>query len=230
MVDNHESDDNTLDTISTTASDTGMDAGTIAPDDDVILVVGAPKSRFRVDSRCLSAASKVFKAMFRSKWSEGRDLSHSEPKDVALPEDDPFAFFVICCVVHHCNDKVPDSLASQQLLEVAIAADKYELKYARAQPSERPGPGAELGSGWLPPCSGVCVQGCRALCRDLVQPHGEQLWLIHGPVQGGGDPKYVAKHDLLYLPFALVFELGVDDPNDLFLVLLEERRTLMNGN
>ena len=135
MADSPEIGDNTLDAISTTVSDTGMDTGAIASDGDVILVVGAPKSRFRVDSRCLSAASKVFKAMFSSKWSEGRDLSHSEPKHVALPEDDPFAIFVICCVVHHCNDKVPDSLAPQQLLEVAIAADKYDLsvalKYAR---------------------------------------------------------------------------------------------------
>lgn len=142
MADDPDSDTNTMGTSTVANSDTssarltpasvlvGPDAGTIAPDGDLILVVGVAKSRFRVDSRCLSAASKVFQSMFSSKWSEGRNLSCDNPKDIPLPDDDPFAIHVICCVIHHRNDLVPDSLVPRQLLAIAIAADKYNLGVA----------------------------------------------------------------------------------------------------
>lgn len=120
-----------FDASSVTDSDVVSDAGgPIAPIGDVTLVVGVPESRYRVDSRCLSMASKVFKTMFSSNWLEGQNPSSDDPKDVALPDDDPFAIHLICCIVHHRSDLASASLSPQQLLSVAIATDKYDLGVA----------------------------------------------------------------------------------------------------
>ncbi|KAK7430679.1 hypothetical protein QQZ08_002723 [Neonectria magnoliae] len=45
---------------------------------------------------------------------------------------------LICCVIHHRNDRVPEELLkAKEVLQVAIVADKYDLglalSYARAQ-------------------------------------------------------------------------------------------------
>lgn len=109
----------------------------ITSDGDLILVVGEQKARLRVHSQCLSCASKVFAAMFGPNWSEGNSLSKEFPKEIPLIEDDADAMYSICCVVHHRNDIMPETLSPQEILQVAIAADKYDLHnaliYARAQ-------------------------------------------------------------------------------------------------
>ncbi|KAK0725085.1 btb/poz-like protein [Lasiosphaeris hirsuta] len=102
----------------------------ISPDGDVILVVGPQSARLRVHSRCLSSASKVFGAMFGPIWSEGRGLSQESPKEVRLEEDDATALRTICCVIHHRNDAVPKDISPPQVLQIAIAADKYDLGVA----------------------------------------------------------------------------------------------------
>jgi hypothetical protein len=52
-------------------------------------------------------------------------------------EDDADALRIICCVIHHCNNDIPQSLIPKEVLQIAIEADKYDLnialKYARAQ-------------------------------------------------------------------------------------------------
>ena len=104
---------------------------------DVVLVVGPQAARLRVHSQCLSSASKVFRAMFGPTWSEGKDLSGDSPKEIPLPEDDPSALYAICCVVHHRNDLLPQEFSPEDVLKIAIEADKYDLftalKYARTQ-------------------------------------------------------------------------------------------------
>jgi hypothetical protein len=109
----------------------------ISPDGDVVLVVGPQNVRLRVHSQCLRCASKVFDAMFRPQWSEGQGLFKESPWEVPLVENDADALRTICCVIHHRNDDVPQSLTPNEVLQIAIEADKYDLsvalKYARKQ-------------------------------------------------------------------------------------------------
>ena len=118
----------------------------ISPDGDVVLVVGPQNVRLRIQSQVLRCASKVFGAMFGPTWSEGQGLSKEPPREVRLVEGDADALRIICCVIHHRNDDVPQSLPPMQVLQIAIVADKYDLsialKFARAQwlkPREKPG-------------------------------------------------------------------------------------------
>ncbi|KAM7216803.1 hypothetical protein V8F06_007780 [Rhypophila decipiens] len=99
-----------------------------APDGDVIFVVGAaPKARLRVYSRILSAGSSVFSAMFNGNWAEGKDLSSACPKEIELPEDNPTAILIICRILHHQNNQVPESLGADMILKVVVHAEKYDL-------------------------------------------------------------------------------------------------------
>jgi hypothetical protein len=109
----------------------------ISPDGDVVLVVGPRNVRLRIQSQCLRCASKVFGAMFGPTWSEGQGLSKEFPREVRLLEDDADALRTICCVIHHRNNDVPQSLTPIEVLQIAIEADKYDLnvalKYVRVQ-------------------------------------------------------------------------------------------------
>lgn len=106
-------------------------------DGDVVLVVGPQNVRLKVHSQCLRCASKVFDVMLGPKWREGQKLSKGLPPEVSLVEDDVDALRTICCVIHHRNDDVPESLTPHEVLEIAIQADKYDfilaLKYASIQ-------------------------------------------------------------------------------------------------
>jgi hypothetical protein len=101
----------------------------IAPDGDVILVVGAEGVRLRVYSQCLRAASKVFRVMFGPDWSEGQALSAKSPKEVVLDDDDAFAMRIVCLVLHH-DDGVPEVLTPKQIATIAVVSDKYDLAAA----------------------------------------------------------------------------------------------------
>lgn len=101
----------------------------IAPDGDVVLIVGPEKARLRVYSQCLRAASKVFNAMFGPDWSEGQGLSTCVPKEVALDEDNASALRTICLVLHHHAD-VPEVTSAKEIATIAVVSDKYDLAVA----------------------------------------------------------------------------------------------------
>ncbi|KAI9649487.1 hypothetical protein NHQ30_002063 [Ciborinia camelliae] len=100
----------------------------ISENGDVILVVGPEKKKFRVHSLFLKAASKPFFAMFRPDWKEGHDmLDQNGPAEVSLPEDNATALEIILAIIHHQKNKVPQTLAASDVLEVAVTADKYDF-------------------------------------------------------------------------------------------------------
>ncbi len=108
---------------------------TIAADGDVILVVGPEQVKLRVHSLFLKVASQPFSAMFRLDWKEGRNmLNQDRPVELLLPEDNAVALELICAVIHHQNNKVPQTLAAADVLGIAVTADKYDcvdaLKFA----------------------------------------------------------------------------------------------------
>ncbi|KAF4439126.1 btb poz [Fusarium acutatum] len=99
----------------------------IAPDGDILLAIGPDKIKLRVKSMLLMAASKPFSAMLGPNWKEGHDMRHHDgPLEILLPDDDATALEIICLVVHHQNDRVPQSLAAGDMLAIAVTADKYD--------------------------------------------------------------------------------------------------------
>lgn len=109
----------------------------ITPTGDMILVVGEKETRLRVHALCMRTASTVFDAMFGPHFSEGQPSNGCSPKEIPMPDDDAKAMIVICNVIHHRNDMLPDVLPPMELANVALAADKYNcvftLKYAMNQ-------------------------------------------------------------------------------------------------
>lgn len=109
----------------------------IAPDGDLILIVGPEEAKLHVHSMLLRAVSKPFSAMLGPDWKEGHDLlDYDRPAEVLLPEDNAAALKIICSIVHHQNRQVPQSLAAGDVLAVAVTADKYDCVQALRFASE----------------------------------------------------------------------------------------------
>jgi hypothetical protein len=104
----------------------------IAPDGDVILLVGAGLKRLKAYSLVLKSASRVFSAMLGPRFSEGQRLDNNESTEIDMLEDDAEAMEIILNVIHGCNDAVHDGLDASQILRVAITADKFDCKVALA--------------------------------------------------------------------------------------------------
>jgi hypothetical protein len=72
------------------------------------------------------AASKFFSVMLGPDWKEGNGLRDRDgPYEILLPEDNAAALKIICSIIHHQNSEVPQTLAADDVLAVAVAADKY---------------------------------------------------------------------------------------------------------
>lgn len=112
----------------------------IAADGDIILVVGEPPRanehpptpcpvvHLKVRSSVLRSASRVFNAMLGPNWCEGQTLAtrkSSTPLKVLLPEDDPGVMQIICRALHHPNEIPQEDLNAEEILSIAIHADKY---------------------------------------------------------------------------------------------------------
>jgi len=109
----------------------------IAPDGDLILIVGPEEARFHVHSMLLKAVSKPFSVMFGPDWKEGHDmLDRKGPAELLLPEDNAAALKIICSIIHHQNREVPQALAACDILAVAVTADKYDCVQALRFASE----------------------------------------------------------------------------------------------
>ena len=100
----------------------------MAPDGDVILVVGKDKVHYRVYSSCLRSASPFFNTLFGPHWYEGQNLTSASPKHIELPDDNAEALGAIFAVLHHQNHlEMPSPL---NVLHVAVLTDKYLLHSA----------------------------------------------------------------------------------------------------
>ncbi|GKU07789.1 btb poz protein [Fusarium langsethiae] len=107
----------------------------IAPDGDLILVVGSDETKLRVRSVLMMAVSKPFSVMLGPDWKESHDMrDHDGLSKLSLPDDDAAALEIIFSVIHYQNKKVPRTLPACDVLAVAVVADKYgcvdALKFA----------------------------------------------------------------------------------------------------
>ncbi|KAF4877740.1 hypothetical protein CGCSCA1_v003160 [Colletotrichum siamense] len=108
----------------------------IAPNGEVILLVGPDSHPIRVHALILADASPVFKCLLKptsSTYTEPAAVlfaTPDSPAHVTLPEDDPQAIETICRVLHSRIDDVVCDLADDEVLMVAMAADKYDCTAA----------------------------------------------------------------------------------------------------
>ncbi|KAK3292383.1 uncharacterized protein B0H64DRAFT_406507 [Chaetomium fimeti] len=108
----------------------------IAPDGDVVFIVGPTQRRIRVHSLFVKTASPVLDAMLGPNFKEGQRLAETSsaetssvkagPVEIELPEDDADAIEIILNIIHGRNNKVPEQLSPNKLLQVALAGDKYD--------------------------------------------------------------------------------------------------------
>lgn len=92
---------------------------------DLMLVVGedfGPAHRFRVSRDTMCMASTVWRAML----SREGQFSEATQKEVAFPDDDPHAFYLILQVAHLQFAKALQQMNLEDLAEVAILCDKYD--------------------------------------------------------------------------------------------------------
>lgn len=99
---------------------------------DIILLVGSGADcSLRVSSKVLSIASSVFAAMLRPNFLEGGERSETNPKSIALPEDDPEAVTWVCHAIHF-QDDIEEEISLELIEKIAVFCDKYNCSRALA--------------------------------------------------------------------------------------------------
>jgi len=114
------------------------DMGAICPDGDMLLTctTNGELRRFKVSSQTLCTASDVFRAMLgpTSKFKEATELRTAggtdELYELAIEDDDLKVLRYILLYLHHRNLEVPTEISFQELVQVAVVTDKYDLRVA----------------------------------------------------------------------------------------------------
>lgn len=97
---------------------------------DIIIVAGSDESnqyKFLASSAVLEAASKVFAALLSGRYAEGHNLSTVSPPEVILEDDDSAALTTLLRLCHFRCSGVNQNPIAQELLTLAVTADKYAL-------------------------------------------------------------------------------------------------------
>ncbi|QSZ33638.1 hypothetical protein DSL72_005206 [Monilinia vaccinii-corymbosi] len=83
-----------------------------------------------VSSKHMMLASPVFKAMFQHRFREGEELHQTGMVVVSLPEDNPDKFLMLVNIIHCRGADVPLKISPEDLCDLAILVDKYEMHSA----------------------------------------------------------------------------------------------------
>lgn len=96
---------------------------------DLRLEVGEQKARrsFIVCSKSLARVSNPFKAMLYGDFAESKSRKQDPNWTVELPEDNSEAFITILYIVHSQFGMVPDIVTRDQLYQITILTDKYDM-------------------------------------------------------------------------------------------------------
>ena len=119
--------------------------------------------KFRVNSEILCMTSPVFNAMLgeNSQFREASKLADAKktgiPYALALEDDNPNALAIILFIVHHHHEMVPRELNEDQLYDIAILCDKYDMRRPLGMwldviwipPLTARTPADKLGNKWL---------------------------------------------------------------------------------
>ncbi|KAK7430834.1 hypothetical protein QQZ08_002623 [Neonectria magnoliae] len=101
----------------------------VDPAGDLYLIVGNdPPQEMLVDSRALCRSSRVFRKMLGSNFSEAKP--DGGRWQVKLPEDSPKALALLMNIVHSSYDRVPMKLEIDDLFDMCVLVDKYDMERA----------------------------------------------------------------------------------------------------
>lgn len=78
----------------------------------------------------MKRASPVFKSMLSSRFEEGSNLNQHGTVEVPLREDNPEIMVLICKILHHRNDLIPEHLEVQTALGISVLSDKDDFAAA----------------------------------------------------------------------------------------------------
>lgn len=102
----------------------------LAPDGDLVLVVGPDETRMRVHSLFLKTTSKPFAAMLDPRWKEGQNmLEQEDPVELLLPDDSAEGMKLVCAHIHHRYDLIPKDPEPSVILEVSEISDRWDLNH-----------------------------------------------------------------------------------------------------
>lgn len=103
---------------------------TIDPHGDIKLILD--DGTFRVSRTALRHNSSVFRAMLdnNSKFWEASDdaIDKDQVRNISLREDNFDAMKIVMRIVHQQNDRVPTKVTFDQLDDIAMVCDKYDLR------------------------------------------------------------------------------------------------------
>ncbi|KAK7734680.1 hypothetical protein SLS53_007783 [Cytospora paraplurivora] len=96
---------------------------------DLILDVGGAEEMqcFKVCSRTLSRAPKVFKTMLRGQSPKSSTGKKRAVSLLELPEDDPRILATLLYIIHAKFGKVPDKVTRNDLFHITILTRKYAM-------------------------------------------------------------------------------------------------------
>ena len=97
----------------------------IALDGDVVFLVGTEEKRLRVYS-LFKDTSKYFNALLGPHFSEGQNLGNKSLTEIPLLDDNAEAMAIIFNIIHGRNSVVRESPDPDEILQIAIAADKFD--------------------------------------------------------------------------------------------------------
>ncbi|KAI8667719.1 BTB domain-containing protein [Fusarium keratoplasticum] len=103
----------------------------VAPDGDVVFVLGGGTGKVQVQSSIMKSASPVFSAMLAGHFREGQMLhdaaASGKSVEIPLPGDDFEAFKLICIAIHRQASTTQYCPTEEVLMRVLQIADKYNL-------------------------------------------------------------------------------------------------------
>ncbi|KAI8666009.1 BTB domain-containing protein [Fusarium keratoplasticum] len=103
----------------------------VAPDGDVVFVLGGGTGKVQVQSSIMKSASPVFSAMLAGHFREGQMLhdaaASGQSVEIPLPGDDFEAFKLICIAIHRQASTTQYWPSEEVLMRVLQIADKYNL-------------------------------------------------------------------------------------------------------
>jgi hypothetical protein len=96
---------------------------------DLTLVVGTPshpkgQKAFRVSKASFRNVSIVWTKMMSGHWAE------SEQSEISFPDDSCEAFLIVLRIAHFQLTQLPDKLSREELVDIALLADKYQVENA----------------------------------------------------------------------------------------------------
>ncbi|KAK3694485.1 hypothetical protein B0T22DRAFT_533525 [Podospora appendiculata] len=99
----------------------------IAIDGDVVFVVGPSERKMRVHSTIIKGASPKLHGLMLPKLCKGQVYRANGYLNVMMADDNADAMETIVRVLHGQNDAIKSKLRPEEILEIAIASNKYLL-------------------------------------------------------------------------------------------------------